>query len=531
MAVLKHLLPLASLLPLSLAQQCPDYLEYADEYHAPFSSGRYNLSSQRPDPACRTFNSSGVEDAINRVEADISDPDLSRLFQNAYPSTLDTAIRWKGYADNGTDEELTFIITGDINAMWLRDSSNQMQSYLPLLNASDSPDSIASLFRGVINLQARYLLTSPYCNSFQPPVESGIPPDTNPAASDDQVYPPYNNQSVFECKYELDSIAAFLQVSYDYYTRTDDLDFFANSRTWTRAVEAVLTVATEMQTPTYNADGSVADSPYTFNRLTNRGTETLANTCGTLERRGDGCTPQLNGLGNPVNNGTGLIRSAFRPSDDSTIFQFLIPANMMFSRYLSATAPLASCLGNDDLAARMTALSQQVRSGIEHHGIVRREPHGQIYAYEVDGYGGANIMDDANIPSLLSAPLFGYLNRHDQTYQNTRALLLSANNPYYNRGPVLEAIGGPHQGPGMAWPMAAIVRSLTSDDDDEIAAQLQQLVGSTDGYGLIHESVNSFDVRDWTREWFSWANGLFGQMILDLHDRKPGLLSRSYQGE
>ena len=179
--------------------QCPDYLDYSSQYHAPFSSGRYNLSYQRPEPACRTFNSSGVEDAISRTMAEISDPDLARLFQNAYPNTLDTAVRWKGYA-NGSDEELTFLITGDINAMWLRDSANQMQSYLPLLNASTSPDSIASLYRGVINLQSRYILTSPFCNSFQPPVESGIDPAPNPSASDDTVYPAYNNQSVFECK-------------------------------------------------------------------------------------------------------------------------------------------------------------------------------------------------------------------------------------------------------------------------------------------------------------------------------------------
>ena len=145
---------------------------------------------------CRTFTSQGVEDTITRMKTTIKDPDLYRLFENAYPNTLDTAIKWKGYAADNAEEELTFIITGDINAMWIRDSSNQMQSYLSLLNASSDPNSIASLYRGVINLQARYLLISPYCNAFQAPVESGIPPAENDGSIDDIVYPPYSNTSV-----------------------------------------------------------------------------------------------------------------------------------------------------------------------------------------------------------------------------------------------------------------------------------------------------------------------------------------------
>lgn len=358
--------------------QCPDYLDYAEQHHPPYSSGRYNLSYQRPIPACRTFNSSIVESTIARVTSDISDPDLARLFLNAYPNTLDTAIKWKGYA-NGSDEELTFIITGDINAMWLRDSANQLQSYLPLLNASTSPDSLASLYRGVINLQSRYILTAPYCQAFQPPVESGIKPAVNPSASDDMVKPPYNNASVFECKYELDSLAAFLEVSTNYYTATKDIAFFGKYN-WISAVEAIMTVAEDMMTPTYNANGSVADSPYTFTRLSNRASETLEN----------------NGLGNPVQNGTGLIRSAFRPSDDATIYQLFIPGNMMFARYLSSASDIMHQLGynNTALANRMYSLSCSLRDAISRYGIVSSRDNCQIYAYEVDGYGSQNIMDE-----------------------------------------------------------------------------------------------------------------------------------------
>lgn len=498
------------------AESCPDYSDYAQQRHEPFSSGQHKLSYQRPAPACRTFNSSDVEEVIERMESAISDPDLYRLFQNTYPNTLDTAIKWRGVAANNSDEELTFVITGDINAMWLRDSANQMQSYLPVLKADPSRDGVASLYRGVINLQARYLLTSPYCNSFQAPPESRIPAAENGAAAADSVTPPYSNASVFECKYELDSLAAFLEVSANYYNGTGDLDFFGRFQ-WVSAVQAVLGVARAMQTPTYGADGAVLDSPYKFTRQTTRSTETFAN----------------DGLGSPVAAGTGLIRSGFRPSDDSTTFQLFIPANMMFARYLEPTAEIVAGLGAGappGLADEMKALAASLRASIAKYGIVPVAPQGAasggggyggktkrapdggggghfdtVYAFEVDGFGSSLIMDDANIPSLLAAPFLGYLDAADPVYRRTRALILDAatlnGNPYFMRGPVVGAVGGPHQGPGMAWPMAAIVRILTSDDDDEIAGQLREIVGSTDGLGLIHESINTFDQSHWTRQW------------------------------
>ena len=465
---------------------CPDYYVYSTEQHGPFSGGIYNLSYQRPVTRCRTFNLSIVDDTVDRVAGDISDPDLKRLFVNAYPNTLDTAVKWKGYAHNGSDEELTFLITGDINAMWLRDSANQMQSYLPLLQADSSAHSLASLYRGVINLQARYILLDPYCNAFQPPVESGIPPSINGAASGDVVTPNYTNQSVFECKYELDSLAAFLEISRNYYNATEDIDFF-KSYNWVKAIESVMTVAEAQMIPTYQPDGNVSVLPYTFTRETNRASETTENS----------------GLGNPINNGTGLIRSFFRPSDDATIFQFLVPSNMMFSSYLEPCAEIMSKIeGQSALADRMSKLSASLRQSIETYAVVQTAKYGAIYPYEVDGYMSQNIMDDANIPSLLAAPMFGYLDISDATYQNTRSLLLSANNPYYMRGPVISAIGGAHDGPGFAWPMASIVRILTSNDESEITQQLQELVSSTDGLGLIHESINTFNVTDWTRQWY-----------------------------
>ncbi|EME47318.1 hypothetical protein DOTSEDRAFT_124766 [Dothistroma septosporum NZE10] len=515
---LRYLVPLATSAVAQIVDgvnlTCPDYSVYSTEQHGPFSGGRYNLSYQRPAPRCRTFKSSVVEQKVEEMAGKITDPDLSRLFLNSYPNTLDTAVRWKGYASGSQDEELTFLITGDINAMWLRDSANQMQSYRSLLEQSSEQNSLASLYRGVINLQARYLLIDPYCNSFQPPTESGIPPSVNGAASDDMVTPTYNNATVFECKYELDSLAAFLEISHDYYNATQDINFFKRY-SWVQAVQAVLKVAEEMMVPTYEPDGQVANVTYMFTRSTDVSTETQAN----------------KGLGNPLNNSTGLIRSFFRPSDDATIYQGFIPANMMLQRFLSPTADIMAQIdGQGSLATRMRDLASSLDAAITKWGITKLPGYGEVYAYEVDGYYSQNIMDDANIPSLLSAPFTGYLNVDDEVYQNTRKLLLSRANPYFCAGPVISSIGGPHEGPGMAWPMASIVRIATTDDDHEITQQLQEIVSSTDGLGLIHESINSFNESDWTRQWFSWANGLFGQIIIDLDDRKPAILKQSFQG-
>ncbi|KAI1310599.1 glycoside hydrolase family 125 protein [Xylaria venustula] len=490
---------------------CPDYSDYSTQVHQPVSAGKYQLSFMRPEQACRKYTLPEVEQTIDEMKDLVKDPDLSRLFENAFPNTLDTTITWKGFANNGTDEELTFVTTGDIVAMWLRDSANQLRSYKSLLKANTSTDSLASLFRGTINLQARYIIQNPYCNAFQAPAESGLPPETNGAATNDQVSPGYSSDFVFECKYELDSISAFLQLSWDYYDKTQDTEFFGKYK-WIEGVKTILDVAEGLLVGTYADDGSINTSPYTFQRTTTSATETLTNS----------------GAGNPVKSGTGLVRSAFRPSDDSTIYQLFIPANMQFSSYLGKCAEIAKS-HDADLAERMSDFANAVRDGINNYGKVKHATFGEIYAFEIDGFGSSNLMDDANVPSLLSAPILNFLDVSDETYQNTRKFVLSTWNPYYMHGPVINGTGGPHVGPGRAWPMSVITALLTSDDDSEIVAGLQTLVSSTAGLGLIHESINTFNANQWTREWFSWANGLFGEMLLGLKDRKPELLGTSFQ--
>ncbi|KAI1259712.1 glycoside hydrolase family 125 protein [Xylariaceae sp. FL1019] len=492
-----------------VAEDCISYARYSQQKHQPYSTGQFALSYQRPAPACRTFNSTVVEDTIFDMRQKIADPDLFRLFENTFPNTLDTAIKWRGVAANNTEEELAFIITGDIDAMWIRDSANQVAPYRSVLKNKD--DDLASVFRGALNLQARYLIQFPYCNAFLPPAESGLNPGPNGASY--QVTPAYDHNVVFTCNFELDDFGAFLQLSHDYYTSTGDVEFFGKFQ-WVSAIQSIMAASDDLRKPTYGPDGEWIPPVYTFQSSTMTAFGTLGN----------------NGMSYPVND-TGMVRSPFRPSDDAAIYDFQIPANMMLSRYLEATAVIMDKLSEapEGLAAQMRTMADDIRAGIEQFGIVTA-PNGQkIFAYEVDGFGGQNLMDDANIPSLLSAPSLGYLDKKDPIYQNTRKFVLSRSNPWWCQGPVINAVGSPHIKPGAAWPMASIMRAMTSDDDNEILAAIREVLSSTDGYGLIHESVNSFNAEQWTRSWFGWGNAVFGQMMTELAERKPDLLNFVFQ--
>ncbi|KAM3080848.1 hypothetical protein ACMFMG_004804 [Clarireedia jacksonii] len=535
---------------------CPSYEKLQQMKQAPLSGGQRKFPYSRPAPECRTFNLPSLEKLIEQMKGIIRDPDLFRLFENSYPNTLDTTIKWRGYAteidpvtknETVTDQELAFVITGDIDAMWLRDSASQIYSYLPLLEASDNRDSLASLWRGVINLHARYILISPYCHSFQPPPESRLERPTNGAYHQNHPVPPYNPEKVFDCKWELDSLASFLQISSAYYQRTKDLAFFQKYQ-WINAVKAAVDAAGAMRLGTYSKEGKIEHSAWTFTGWTNRGTETLSN----------------DGIGNPTKQ-NGMVRSAFRPSDDACIYQLLVPANMMWAKYLEEASLIMGKLEGEkakNLTSEMLDFALSIRTAIDRDAVVHHREFGDIWAYEIDGYGGVNLMDDANVPSLLSMPLFDYDNSsfplpkseppidHTKIYNNTRNFVLSPSNPYFMQGPVLSAVGGPHIGPGKPWPMAAIVRAITAFEkgealgksrkeiEEEVVGQVMSILDSTDGTGVIHESVNAWRESDWSRAWFGWANGLFGELVLRMmkEDEKggkggAGLLGRSWQVE
>jgi len=440
------------------------------------------------------------------------DKDLARLFENAFPNTLDTTVRWhvdgsvrhtelkarSDDRDSGKWEGAqSFVVTGDINAEWLRDSTNQLLQYQPLAKLDKT---IFNLILGAINTQAEYVIESPYCNAFQPPPPSKL--STTQNGQDDYVHPVYEASFVFECKYELDSLANFLALGNTFYNHTKSLDFLTPR--WYKALETLLVVLDQQSQPTFDPDTSrFIKNTYSFSRNTNQGTETLP----------------LSGIGNPLNSGTGLIRSAFRPSDDATILGYYIPANAMMAVELKKLSEVLRAANNLVVAQDLERRAQVINDGIWKYGVVN---HGalQVFAYEVDGYGGQVMMDDANVPSLLALPILGFVSKDDRVYQNTRKLLLSKDtNPYYLEGHDFHGIGGmyipspsvtfasltiigPHVGPEYAWPMSLLMQAMTSDDDKEIM-ECVNLVLKASPLGLVHESVNVNNIEDYTRSWFA----------------------------
>ncbi|QSZ28718.1 hypothetical protein DSL72_003220 [Monilinia vaccinii-corymbosi] len=494
---------------------CPDYKKYSTYRHPPLSDGPLDLPFQRPAEQCRTFSSPLVEKVIDEMSLKMVNKDLARLFENAFPNTLDTTVRWhvdgtqkhSELKRNVRDSQKwqgaqSFVVTGDINAEWLRDSTNQLLQYQPL--ASKDP-AIFNLILGAINTQAEYIIESPYCNAFQPPPPSKLAASNN--GQSDNVHPAYEPSFVFECKYELDSLAHFLALGNTFYNHTKSTDFI-NSR-WLTALDTLLLVIEQQSESTFDSKtGHYQRNAYTFSRHTEQGTETLP----------------LSGVGNPLNYGTGLIRSAFRPSDDASILGFYIPANAMMSVELHRTAEILKLAKHTSLAQTLEKRAQSIKDGIMKHAVVQHKKWGKVFAYEVDGYGGQILMDDANVPSLLALPVLGFVKRDNEIYKNTRKMILSKDgNPYYLEGRAFKGIGGPHIGPENAWPMSLLLQAMTSENDDEITECLN-LVLKASRLGLVHESINVNRIQDYTRSWFAWANSVFAQTILDLAKRKPHLL-------
>jgi meiotically up-regulated gene 157 (Mug157) protein len=490
----------------------------------PLSKGPLQLPYQRPVEACRTFTSPLVEKVIKDLNDRIVDKDIARLFENAFPNTLDTTVRWhvdgtqpkvqrnEAHSDiyysmneGKWDGPQSFIVTGDINAEWLRDSTNQLAQYQPLAKKDKA---LETLILGAINTQAAFVVESPYCNAFQPPPPSGLAPSDN--GQQDFVMPSYENSRVFECKYELDSLAAFLSLSNQFWKSTHNAAFLTPA--WYEAVETLLKVLENQARPTFNEQGGFEKNVYSFMRNTNIGTETL----------------NLQGVGNPLAVGTGLIRSAFRPSDDATILGFLVPANAMMAVELKRAAALLKSAATDQrgkgLIDRLVSQASKIEKGIWEYAVFEHPKWGKVFAYEVDGYGSRILMDDANLPSLLALPLLGFVDASDPVYQNTRKMILSQQgNPYYLSGPEFSGIGGPHVGLQHAWPMSVLVQAMTSNSDTEIERCLN-LVRNVSSLGLVNEGVNVGYSRDITRSWFAWANSVFAQTVLDIAKRKPHLL-------
>ncbi|KAI0751344.1 Six-hairpin glycosidase-like protein [Daedaleopsis nitida] len=474
---------------------CPDYTSFSQKPQGNPSSGPHALPYMRPAPECRTFNSTAVEKVITDMKARLKDPDLARLFENTFPNTLDTTVKYFNATEN-----LAFIITGVCrSAQWLRDTANQFAHYHTLL-AQDKE--LATLVKAVINNEARYVSEYPYCGAFQPPPESGLAPSHNDWADGVTVNPPVNNQTVFECKYEIDSLCGFLKLSRSYYQATKDTSFMNDN--WFTAIDQVFRVMWEQSQSTFDEN---------FNFIS------YYNWTG-----GNGAlSPAVPNEGNGEPKAyTGLVGTHHRPSDDLSTFAFLTPANAMLSVELTH---LAEVLDATKQAQNVSKLAKQYSKTIT-NAIWDTTLVSNIFAYETNGFGGRYVMDDANVPSLLSLPYLGFLDKTHPAYVATKNLLMSRKNPYYAAGKNFSAVGGPHANVYHPWPMSLISVIYGTDNDKEIMDALDMIASNTAGLGLIHESINIYD-GTYTRPWFAWANSYFAEMLLDLAQRKPHLILKT----
>lgn len=431
----------------------------------------------------RHFTSVAVENAIKKFQANVADKELGWLFENCFPNTLDTTVTYA--LQNGKPD--TYVITGDIDAMWMRDSSAQVWPYLQFANEEKK---VKDLIAGVINRQTQYVLKDPYANAFYNDEQK-----IGEWKSDKTTMKP----GVHERKWEIDSLCYPIRLAYHYWKKTGDkTPFDAN---WKKAIETIYQTFVEQQRK--NGKG-----PYRFQRETVHPTD----------------SQPMSGFGFPVKP-VGLICSAFRPSDDSTIYPFLIPSNFFAVSSLKQAAEMVISLYSDKaLADKLTALANEVDGALKKYAIKDHPEFGKMFAFEVDGFGSAYMMDDSNVPSLLSMPYLGAINVDDPIYKNTRKFILSENNPFFFKGTAAEGVGGPHVGQDMIWPMAITIQGLTSVSDAEIKKCITMLKNTHGGKGFMHESFHKDDPKNFTRSWFAWANTLFGEFLWKIYNEKPHLL-------
>ena len=434
--------------------------------------------------ASRKFSSVAVEKAITAFKENVADKELGWLFENCFPNTLDTTV----FPGNKAGRPDTYVITGDIDAMWMRDSSAQVWPYLQFIQ-EDKP--LQQLIAGVINRQTACILKDPYANAFY-----NDPNKIGEWATDKTDMKP----GIHERKYEIDSLCYPIRLAYHYWKITGDASPFDSK--WKQAVITTLAVFRTQQRKTDRG-------PYTFERETVFATDSLS----------------MGGYGYPVKP-VGLICSCFRPSDDATVFSFLIPSNFFAVVSLRQAAEMMLEIGKDaEVTKQLNNLALEVETALSVYATAEDKAYGKIYAYEVNGFGSFNIMDDANVPGLLSLPYLGCVSPSDPEYVNTRKLLLSEDNPFFFKGKAGEGIGGPHAGIDMIWPMSIIMRGLTSTDESEIKKCIEMLKGVHAGKGFMHESFHKDDAAKFTRSWFAWANTLFGEFLWKTYKEKPYLLS------
>ena len=470
------------------AQDSSQQKSFAELIAAPADNIRV---TRRPVLEERLFTSDTIEKKIKEVKKLLKDaPYLAWMFENCFPNTLDTTVHYS-QTEEGDDD--TFVYTGDIHAMWLRDSGAQVWPYVQFAKKDEK---IRRMVRGTILRQLKCICLDPYANAF----------NFGPTGSEWMSDYTDMNPNLHERKYEIDSLCYPIRLAYYYWQVTGDASIFGDL--WREAVDKILKTFREQQRKENKG-------PYRFMRKTERQYDTVCN----------------DGYGNPVKP-VGLIASVFRPSDDATVFLYLVPSNFFAVTSLRKIAEILTTVNHDAASAvQFSKLADEVETALRKYAIHNHPKYGRIYAFEVDGFGNQLLMDDANVPSLLAMAYLGDVDINDPVYQNTRRFVWSEDNPYFFRGKQGEGIGGPHIGHDMVWPMSIMMRAFTSQDDNEIIQCLQMLVDTDNGTGFMHESFHKDNAAKYTRSWFAWQNTLFGELILKLIDEgKVDLLRKIQKG-
>lgn len=413
-----------------------------------------------------------IKNLIADIEVTFADcPKVAELFQTCYTNTLDTTVK---KMEDGT----TYVITGDIPAMWLRDSVAQVRPYLiPAKNDKGIRDMIV----GLLKRQFQYILIDPYANAFNEKANGAC------WERDDTV----QNDWVWERKYEIDSLCYPLQLAYLLWKNTGCETQFDAS--FVKAVHTVFQVF-------YTEQDHEALSEYQFQRKNTYFTDTLSR----------------DGKGPLVKPNIGMTWSGFRPSDDACVYGYLIPSNMFAHVVIGYVEEIARVVLKDEALAQDAAvLKREIYEGIEQYGITEKEGYGSVYAYEADGYGQFHLMDDANVPSLLSMDYLGYRGKEQAVAENTRKLILSEANPYYYKGLKAAGIGSPHTPVCYIWHIALAMQGLTSSTREEKRAMIDLLTQTDGGTGMMHEGFHMDHPEQYTREWFSWANALYCELVLE----------------
>jgi hypothetical protein len=442
--------------------------------------------SKRPEKHERLFVSEAVEEVIADVKSKLKDPELAWLFENCFPNTLDTTVFYKEV--NG--KPYTHIITGDINAMWLRDSTCQVWPYIRYANKDKK---LKKMIEGLINWQVECVLVDPYANAFKKDVsEHSIWADDFTEMKDE----------LHERKWEINSLLFVIRLCYQYFKVTKDSSAF--DAAWEKAMLLIVSTLKEQQR--FENPG-----PYTFRRISIKynSYEPIPN----------------NGYGRPTRK-NGMIHATHR-QDDPCVFPLYVPDNLMAIVELKHLAEMFRVISENEKAARSCEImAKQIDKGVKEDAIIEHKVFGKMYAFEVDGYGSRILEEESTVPNLMCLPYIGACDVNDPVYQNTRRWLLSDWNPQFVKGKKDEGMGSTHypRPPQLIWPLSTISRALTTNDDKEIRLCVEQLKRSNAGTGFIHETYVPDKPSEFTRAWFSWVNTYFAEMILILLEKKPYLL-------